>query len=554
LTRQLHISAKSLRYANWRRPLRQFFCLAMLLLVPAISPVQANNDANGMAELLRVKLAVAEQSREWQTLDWARLGKFYEPRDYRPVWIDGDAPNRRAELWRDTLRLAGVEGLNPQDYHLAAIENHWLGSNKASLASLELLLTDAFIRYSVHVRAGRLAPEEVDPDWHIKPAVVNGVPLAWLTLAAKDFANAVSTLPPTHVGYRRLRAALARYRQLEEDGGWPILPPGPDLRLGDRQRQVGLLRIRLMAEDDLLPRAIDDVYTFDTRMSEAVKRFQARHGLDADGVVGEATRAAMNVPVSSRIEQIRLNMERWRWLPRELGERYIMVNTADYRLEAIENDQPVLSLRVITGEKDKMTPVLSANLDVVQFNPYWVVPEEIAAEELLPSQQRNAGYFSAKGYRVFDKWGEDAIELDPLTIDWSIYNKSNFHYKIRQDPGPKNALGRMKFIFRNAFAIYLHDTPHRRLFNEKQRAFSHGCVRVQNPTELALYLLKGDEQWDQETVRETIAAGETVDARMPEPVPIYLVYWTAWVGDVDQVNFREDVYEKDQRMAKKAQK
>ena len=523
----------------------------MVLLFGLMVPlVQADNGTADLADVLRVKLSVSEQSLEWKPLDWPRLQKFYSPRNYRPVWIDEQEPNRRAELWRDTLRQAGVEGLDPEDYHLSAIERHWVGTSKANLALLELLLTDAFIRYSVDVRAGRLSPEEVDPDWHIEPAAVDSLPLAWLTLAAEDFANAVSTLPPPQVGYRRLRAALARYRQLQEDGGWPILPPGPDLRSGDRHRQVGVLRIRLMAEDDLLTRSIDDIYRFDVQMSEAVKRFQVRHGLEADGVVGSATRAAMNVPVSSRIEQIRTNMGRWRWLPRKMGDRYIMVNTANYRLEAIENEQPVLSLRVITGEKEKATPVLAANLTVVQFNPYWVVPTQIAAEELLPAQQRDPGYFAAKGYHVFDKWGEDATELNPKSINWSDYNKDNFPYKIRQDPGPLNALGRMKFIFENDFAIYLHDTPHRRLFNEKSRAFSHGCVRVENPTELALYLLNGDEQWTRETVDEAIASGETVDARLPAPEPIYLVYLTAWVGDIDQVNFREDVYEKDQRMTK----
>lgn len=539
------------------RQARYATCGVIIFVIGLIawSPLRADTDSRiaGVAEALRVKLTIAEQSRSWQPLDWPRLRKFYEPRDYRPVWVDGEKPKQRAELWRDTLRLAGVEGLDPEAYHLSAIESRWHAATRATLASLELLLTDAFIHYSVHVRAGRLNPGAVDPDWHITPPPVEGVPLAWLTLSAEDFATAVSSLPPPHMGYRRLRAALARYRKLQDDGGWPILPPGPGLRYGDRHRQVGVLRIRLMAEGDLLTRSVDDIYYFDHEMSEAVKRFQVRHGLDADGVVGPGTRAAMNVPVSRRIEQIKLNMERWRWLPRKLGERYVMVNTAGYELEVNENELPVLSLRVITGEKDKMTPVLGANLRVVQFNPYWVVPSEIAAEELLPKQKRNPNYFAAMGYRVFDKWGEDAKELDPSTINWSKYNKDNFPYKVRQDPGPRNALGRMKFIFQNRFAIYLHDTPHRRLFDKENRALSHGCVRVQYPVELALNLLGGDKQWTRETINETIKSGETVDAWLPAPVPIYLVYWTAWVGDVDQVNFREDIYERDRLMSKKAQ-
>jgi murein L,D-transpeptidase YcbB/YkuD len=299
----------------------------------------------------------------------------------------------------------------------------------------------------------------------------------------------------------------------------------------------------------LLTRSVADIYLFDVEMAEAVKRFQARNGLVVDGVVGTSTRDVMNVPISSRIERIKLNMERWRWLPRKLGDRYVMVNTADYRLELNENDQPVLTLRVIIGQKEKETPALGAQLRFVQFNPYWNVPKSIAARELLPKQKQDPQYLVARGYRVFDKWGENAQELDPASIDWSSLNERNFVYKLRQDPGPGNALGRMKFVFRNNFEIYLHDTPHRRLFNEKVRALSHGCVRVENPAQLAMVLL-GDD-WDGNRIDQTIQSGETVDVPLPEPVPIYLVYWTAWMGDVDQVNFREDIYEKDRRMLEK---
>ena len=499
-----------------------------------------------VAEVIRFRLDTREQSRAWKPLDWPWLKKFYASRDYKPVWIDREIPNRRAELFRDALRLAEVEGLIPETYNLQAIEQQWHGSTRATLASLELLLTDAFIHYSIHLRTGSFDPDEIDPDWHIKPSAVEGIPFSWLSYDAEEFAAAISSLAPPHTGYRRLRAALARYRQLRADGGWPILPPGPSLKEGDQHPQIGVLRIRLMAEGDLLTRSVGDIYYFDSRMSEAVKRFQARHGLDADGVVGESTRAAMNVPISSRIEQIRSNMERWRWLPRQLGDRYVMVNTANYSLEVKENEQPVLSLRVIIGQKDNVTPALGAQLRYVQFNPYWNVPAKIAAEELLPKQKQNPSYFPAHGYRVFNKWGEDARELDPTKVDWSSFNEKNFVYKVRQDPGPGNALGQLKFVFRNRFEIYLHDTPHRRLFNEKVRALSHGCVRVENPERLAAYLL--GEDWSIKRVKETIKLGDTIDVPLPDPVPIYLVYWTAWIGDVDQVNFREDIYEKDRRM------
>jgi murein L,D-transpeptidase YcbB/YkuD len=532
--------------ASWR--LRLGLLLTCLL---AAIPVQADDS---IADVLRAKLNLAESSQSRPPLDWPRLKEFYASRDYRPVWIDGNTPNRRADRWRVALTQADAEGLNPQEYHLAAIDGQWQTEDRIGLASLELLLTDAFIRYSAQAQAGRLDPGQVDPDWHIKPPSAERTPLAWLSLNAKDFGRAVATLPPPHPGYRALRSALARYRKLEDEGGWPVLPSGPILKLGYYDRQVGLLRLRLMAEGDLQTHAFANLDSFDLDVSEAVKRFQARHGLEPDGIVGPSTRAAMNVPVASRIEQIRLNMERWRWLPRTLGERYVMVNTAGYQLEVNDNGRATLAMRVIAGQKDKMTPVLGARLAAVQLNPYWFVPSDIAAEELLPEQKKNRKFFESMGYRVFNHWGDNAVELNLSGIKWWKYNKDNFPYKVRQDPGPQNALGRMKFIFQNNFAIYLHDTPQRRLFENENRALSHGCVRVEHPMQLALALLQGDDQWNQQAIEETIESGATVNLPLREPVPIYLVYWTAWVGDQGQMNFREDIYERDRRMTEKTQK
>jgi len=526
---------------------------AALLFVSIAWPAQASSALDDVTEVLRVKLNATE-SRSDTSLDWPRLRALYAARDYRPVWVDGKKPNRRADRWRVALTQADAEGLEPQAYHLDVIDRQWSAQDKLELASLELLLSDAFLRYSAQAQAGRLKPGEVDPEWHIKPPAPEDVPMQWLSLNAKEFGRAVATLPPPHAGYRALRSALARYRKIEFDGGWPLLPSGPVLKLGYYDHQVALLRLRLIAEGDLLTEAFANLDSFDLDVKEAVMRFQRRHGIEADGIVGPSTRAAMNVPVARRIEQIKLNMERWRWLPRTLGRRYVMVNTAGYELEVHDNGRSTLKLRVIAGQKEKKTPVLGAKLSAVQINPFWFVPHEIAAEELLPEQQKNRNYFASLGYRVFNKWGDDAKEIDPAKIKWRRYNKDHFPYKVRQDPGPLNALGRMKFIFQNNFAIYLHDTPHRRLFESENRALSHGCVRVEHPMQLALTLLKHDPKWSEEAILDAIDSGVTVNAPLPEPVPIYLVYWTAWVGEPGQMHFREDVYERDRLMAETAAK
>jgi murein L,D-transpeptidase YcbB/YkuD len=517
--------------------------LALTLL--AVPPTRAATDV--VADAIHTQLEARKNPQPDWVLDWPQLQKFYEARDWRPAWSGSKDATGRARILLKTLRNADLEGLNPEDYHPAVIRDYRSREDAGSRATLDLLLTDSFIHYSEDVRIGRLKPGDVDPDWHISPPP-DGVPFYWMNLGPEKFAAFVHGLPPPQAGYQRLRAGLARYRKLRKDGGWPPLPPGPTLQLGDNSPRVGRLRLRLMSEGDLGSGRVDDVDLFGEPVREAVERFQVRHGLKPDGVVGSATREAMNVPASARIEQIRLNMDRWRWLPRDLGERYLMVNTAGYELDVVENDKVALSMRVITGQKDWMTPVLTGDVVSVQFNPYWMVPKKIALEELVPKQLRNPNYLASQKIRVFDDWDVEPHEVDPSRIDWTKLNENYFPYQLRQDPGPWNALGRIKFIFANNFAIFLHDTPHRRLFEQESRALSHGCVRVQHPLALATYLFGDTNGWTRERIEEVIDGGETEVARVPEPVPIYLVYWTAWVNGDKQVNFREDVYERDQRM------
>jgi murein L,D-transpeptidase YcbB/YkuD len=533
-------------------------CLAIILQVTIAvsSTVAAQTDT----QLDRVVTAIQQQldvqnSQPFDPgLDWKGLREFYGSNDYYPVWIDIKGPLPKASVLRKTLQNAAAEGLDPQTYGVERLDSIWPSRLPESMAQLDLLLTNALLAYSVDVSYGRFKAEEIDPLWHITRPNVDALALLRSLIANEDMSAALQALPPSQAGYKRLRVALARYQQIAQNGGWSPLAAGPLLEFGSYHPEVTFLRHRLRIEGDLQLRPIRDEEFFDRAVEHAVERFQVRYGLKMDGIVGPATRAVMNVPVTERIEKIRLNMERWRWLPRHFGQRYIMVNTAGFELAAFENRQPQFTMWVIIGTPERQTPMLNGMLHTVVFNPYWTVPATIAVEELIPKQRRNPNFFRQRGIRVY----RNNNELDPRNVDWSKVDKNHLPYILRQDPGPRNPLGRIKFLFSNKYQIYLHDTPKQMLFNHPARAFSHGCVRVEDPLRLANFVLSTSNDWDEDRIKAVMEAEDSLEVPVAEPVPIYLVYWTAWVAEGGGVFFRPDIYERDSpncaEMAVKARK
>ncbi len=471
------------------------------------------------------------------------LHRFYLQRGFKPMWVSRDRPLPRAERLLQVLKGAEQEGLAPTAYSIELIENQWKSADTpAELAILELRLSNAALNYGRDLLLGSMPPATNHPLWYIEQEEFDAAALLEMLSNSDDLAATFMALTPRHPAYQRLRNTLSFYQQLALLGGWPTIPPGPTLRVGDKHPQVMLLRVRLFIEGDLVLDISEDRETFDELLKLAVERFQIRHGLEADGVVGPATREAMNVSIEQRIEQLKVNMERWRWLPHDLGRRYILVNIPAYQLIAYEEGKPEMVMEVIVGRRDRPTPIISGKLHSVVFNPYWGVPRIILIKDLLPSQRRDPDFMIRRNIRVY----EAGMEIDPRTVDWNKISFNYLPYVLRQDPGPQNPMGQVKFLFNNRFDVYLHDTPQQGLFNRTERALSSGCIRVSQPEKLARFILnKNSNGWDKSAMHKALTDEVSQTVTVNTPIPVYLLYFTAWVGSDNRAHFRNDIYQLD---------
>jgi len=482
---------------------------------------------------------------------------FYLHRNIQPVWVTKDGLNHKANVFIKTITEADYEGLDSSTYHrdeiLTLVENIELNGvldayEPEKSAKLDLLLTDAFFSFGFHLSEGIVEPNPTDFDWYIKKPKKNLLKILQTSLRNEKLEGLVDVLQPHHSGYLSLKSALLKYKNIENSSGWHKVPVGPKLRKGDTGKRVSALRSRLIISGDLSDSKNDNEEYFDDALENSVKSFQARNGLKIDGVVGSSTLSALNISVEDRIEQIKFNMERWRWLPKDLGERYIMVNTANFELDIVENGQPVTSSRAIVGKKKRPTPALSRKITYMELNPYWNIPHNIAIDDILPCIKKDPNFLKDKNIRVFENWEDGAREINPESIDWDTVTKENFVFKLRQDPANSNALGRVKFIFPNEFSIYLHDTPARELFNKTKRTFSSGCIRIENPIELAAYLLTDNSKWTYEKLTDALNSKKNRTILLSDPMNIHILYWTAWVDKDGTVNFRDDIYGKDHQL------
>jgi L,D-transpeptidase YcbB len=473
-----------------------------------------------------------------------RLQQFYARRGFRAAWSNA----HNAEQLRRALAESDEEGLDPKDYLLPLLDDlagqiARSTATDAVRAQYDVLLTEALLRLAYHLSFGKVDPQTFDAQWNYRRtlASIDVSRKVEEALAAEDIYQRIQALSPTHSLYTGLRRELARYRAAAGTTG-PTIAAAPKLQPGDTDARVPLLRARLIASGDLEQTAASESHDYDAALEAAVRSFQARMGLASDGVVGADTIAELNVPLADRIAQLRVNLDRGRVLLQDLPDEFVVVNIAGFTVYYVRGQQIVWQSRAQVGKPYRRTPIFRSAISYIVLNPTWTVPPGIIEHDILPAAQRDPTSITRKGLRVLDAQGE---EVDPASIDWSRYRSGHIPYTLRQDPGPANALGRVKLMFPNPYQVYLHDTPSQALFERTDRAFSSGCVRVERALELTELVLDDPERWNSASIASAIEQGELRNVTLKKGIPVLLAYWTAWVDTQGRVNFRRDVYGQD---------
>jgi murein L,D-transpeptidase YcbB/YkuD len=513
------------------------------------------------------------------------LPKLYEERNYVPLWIDNDGPSSQAYEMIEIIRNSDNEALDPDYYNISEIEsilkrieqdrNSGDSYDALDLAELELLLSNSFLTYTHDLHYGRVRAEQINLELLSGERPVNLSKLLVTAVETDQVQETLEGLLPKYPMYAMLRISLKEYREIAAKGGWQPVAYGNKFKKGARGQRVLALSKRLKVTGEL-DSSIPGSEVFDDSLDQAVRKYQQRNGLYVDGVVGISTIEALNVPVEERISQIELTMERWRLLPQYLGNRYILVNIANYHLYGIENNNDTINMRIVVGKPQWNTPMFSEEMTHLIINPYWNIPPSIFKDDIAPKIMEDSEYMSkqnmdAMGLKAPEKIVVEEAEVVKVVVnveatevtdgdntgetelsEVEIQNKKaqeeyiskvlSGKYRLRQNPGPGNPLGRIKFLFPNKHSVYLHDTPNRGFFKKAQRNFSHGCIRVEKPLELAEFVLSSNPSWTQNTIQSSINKMKTKTVHLDESITVYILYFTTWVDNEGTVNFHKDIY------------
>ena len=531
----------------------------------AVAGAQPRMDSTQLIRVFR-----AEPAFKAQLLPALR---FYRERRFQLGWFKNHQPVAQVKSILAITNKAADEGLNPKDYQikdiskmLAELEKVGDDSVRRNKAEREadIALTGTYMKWANDYYRGVANPhDKKDTSWMVKPNKIKLNKALATFLGERKSRYNYYEFAPLHPEYDQLKQALATYRTQERTGGWPTLPANTVLKPGQYSPAVASLRKRLLdsagGETASAPAATPakpgqpvDVaaLTYDSALEAAVKQFQQDAGLKPTGIVSGETLKQLNVPIGARIDQLILNMERWRWLPKKFEPNYLLVNIPEYTLHVMEDSKEAFNMRVIVGKVLHETPVFSDKMEYVVLSPYWNVPFSIIENELRAKLTANPNYLDHLDMEVVKGSGRKAIAVDPGRIDWANVTQETFKYTLRRRPGPKNDLGDVKFIFPNSNDIYLHDTPHDELFSQSSRSFSHGCVRLSEPIKLANYLLRDRPEWDKQTVLDSIATRREKYITLKEKLPVYLVYFTAWADASGHPHFRDDIYGLDKKLAR----
>jgi L,D-transpeptidase YcbB len=462
-----------------------------------------------------------------------------------PLWTGSRAAEARTQILLRTLRASAEHGLDPAWYGIDRIEQAMKTGSET--ARTEQLIGETFVAYASDVSTGRVNANSIDPDISIEQRKVKRADLLKAVAETSDFSAWLADLAPKG-DYPALQKALATWRQKRAASTYTPVPNGDALKPGMTDGRVPALRKRLAELELVVPAAAGAPETYDDALVALVKAYQETKGLTVDGVIGANTTRSLNTSLDDRIEQIVANLERRRWLPEDLGKRYVFVNAGDYSMVFVNDGNPVFRSQVIVGTPKHPTPEIQSTMHGFQTNPYWTVPQSISGDEYLPLLRRDPYALSHQGFKIFASWSDNDSEIDPSTIDWNSINPKAFPYRVRQEPGASNALGYIFFPFQNAYGIYMHDTASRWLFTEGSRNFSHGCIRLQNPLDFVSKVFDGRASFDRARVQRAIDSGEQVHYSFPESVKLYVTYRTVTASADGTPTFRDDVYGRDRKV------
>lgn len=521
----------------------------------ASNPTQANipelsepiTHPNEISETLsRVKDSILKNGEKLSFPE--ELKEFYLQRKFQPAWDD---PDLRKSLY-EYIQNIGTQGLSPSDYHAAYLKRSLLSLGKESeeeRTQVEIVLTDAFFKLASHLSTGKLDPKKLYKIWDIDTNKIDIAGLLEKAISEKDIGSALDSVSPHHIVYTGLKKSLAEYDQLRKsEKEITHIPEGKAIKTSETDPRIPLIRKRLKELDLPVSEAASDSLSenkYTPGLAEVIKEFQQKYSLQTDGIIGGRTVANLNMTSEERYEQILVNLERWRWYPRDFGQHYIIINIANFRLHVVKNGDTISTHRTIIGTEARKTPVFSKKVQYVVYNPTWTIPPTIKRKDVIPSASKKTSYLESHKINIYDTRGN---RVNPDSVNWRSPEAMNYTY--RQNAGSTNPLGRVKIIYPNRHMVYLHDTPNQALFNENRRTHSSGCVRVENALDLAKYLLSDQPQYDNDKIEKILASGKTTEIRVTQPVEVYHLYWTAW-RENGKTHFTDDVYNLDKEIYRK---